>query len=407
MAGPDPAVAAVRSAVAAALDPLPAGATVLVACSGGPDSMALAAATAFVAQRRGARRWRAGAVLVDHGLQPGSAEVAASAAAQCRAWGLDPVEVVRVRVDGPGGTEAAARTARYAALDAAALRHGAVAVLVGHTRDDQAEGVLLGLARGSGTRSLAGMAPVRGTLVRPLLGLGRDVTHAACAALGVEPWLDPTNVAPLLELLPAAGTGEGPGGSGAARRASTAPLRSRVRSRVLPVLERELGPGVAAALARSADVLREDADALDALAGALLDRAVVDPSGALPDVQPAPPRTARAVHLDPAVLAPAPAALLHRALRAAAVHAGSPAGSLARTHLLAVAALVTHWHGQGPVHLPGGVRAFRACGRLILRAEPPTAVRQTSRGPRADATAGAPAAAVRSDTNEESGSGER
>ncbi|WP_454050893.1 tRNA lysidine(34) synthetase TilS [Cellulomonas sp. Marseille-Q8402] len=339
MAGPDPAVAAVRGAVAAALADLPAGAAVLVACSGGPDSLALAAAAGFLAgreRRRGGGRV-VGAVVVDHGLQAGSAEVADAAARACRALGLEPVEVLRVDAapggPGAGGPEAAARDARYAALHAAADRHGAAAVLLGHTRDDQAEGVLLGLARGSGARSLAGMPAARGVLRRPLLGVTRAQTAAACAALGLDPWQDPTNT-----------PDDGDDG---------APARSRVRARVLPVLEAELGPGVAAALARTADLLREDADALDALAADLLERALAG--------NPAAPGT-----LDVAVLAAAPAALRHRALRAAAVRAGAPAGAVTRAHVAALAALVTDWRGQGPVHLPGHVEGHRSCGRLAL-----------------------------------------
>nr|WP_205693510.1 tRNA lysidine(34) synthetase TilS [Cellulomonas sp. IC4_254] len=352
----DPAVAAVRGAVDAALADLPAGARVLVACSGGPDSLALAAAAAFVAAsrvRRGEAAWRVGAVVVDHGLQPGSAAVAERAAAGCRALGLDPVVVVAVDASGPGGPEAAARDARYAALDAEAARLGAAAVLLGHTRDDQAEGVLLGLARGSGARSLAGMPAARGLLRRPLLAVSRAETVAACAALGLDPWHDPTNA-------PADGE-------------AGAPARSRVRARVLPVLERELGPGVAAALARSADLLREDADALDDLAADLLARAEAAAAGAPADLaDPADPAGAGAVLLDAAVLAAAPAALRHRALRSAAVRAGAPAGSVTRAHVAALAALVTAWRGQGPVHLPGRVAASRACGRLALRAAPPS-----------------------------------
>lgn len=345
MARLDPAVAAVRGAVATALADLPAGARVLVACSGGPDSLALAAAAAFVAAsagRRGEPGWRVGAVVVDHGLQPGSDAVAARAAAGCRALGLDPVVVVAVDARagaGGGGPEAAARDARYAALEAEAARLGAAAVLLGHTRDDQAEGVLLGLARGSGARSLAGMPAARGLLRRPLLEVSRAETVAACAAEGLDPWHDPTNTP--------------------ADDDTGAPARSRVRARVLPVLERELGPGVAAALARSAELLREDADALDALAADLLARA--EAAGGSPGLL-----------LDAAVLAAAPAALRHRALRAAAVRAGAPAGAVTRAHVAAVAALVTDWRGQGPVHLPGRVAASRACGRLALRAAPPS-----------------------------------
>ncbi|WNB85307.1 tRNA lysidine(34) synthetase TilS [Cellulomonas sp. ATA003] len=337
MSGPAPAVAAARRAVRDALTDLDAGDLVLVACSGGPDSLALAVATAFVAPRAGLR---AGAVVVDHGLQAGSAHVADDAAAACRALGLTPVEVVRVTVGAAGGPEAAARDARYAALDAASRRHGAAAVLLGHTLDDQAETVLLGLARGSGARSLAGMPARRGALRRPLLGLRRADTVAVCAAAGVRPWDDPTNT-------PTPTPTDDP-------TDGTAPLRSRVRHRVLPVLEEVLGPGVAEALARTADGLREDADALDALAADLLARART-PEG----------------HLDVVVLGGAAAAVRRRALRAAAVAAGSPAGALRREHVLGLDSLLVDWHGQGPLHLPGGLLGSRVCGRLRLHTPTP------------------------------------
>lgn len=337
MTGPHPAVAAARTAVAEQLADLVPGARVLVACSGGADSLALAAAAAFVGarSRRGSTPLHVGAVVVDHGLQPGSARVADDAARVCRTLGLDPVEVVRVDVDGPGGPEAAARDARYAALTVAAQRAGAAAVLLGHTRDDQAETVLLGLARGSGARSLAGMPARRGLLRRPFLGLRRADTEAVCDALGLEPWHDPTNA-------PAPGS-------------PAAPRRSRVRTEVMPVLEEVLGPGAAAALARSADQLREDADALDSLAAELLAHAVRTPDD---------DRTR--VRLDVDVLARALPAVRRRALLLACVRAGCPPGRLARTHVLAVDALVTGWHGQGPVPLPGPVEASRTCGRLAL-----------------------------------------
>jgi tRNA(Ile)-lysidine synthase len=334
MAQPHPAVAATRSAVAAAVADLPMGSLVLVACSGGPDSLALAAATAFVAERGGrtsrvgsadgARALRAGAVVVDHGLQDGSDEVAARAAAACRALGLDPVLVERAQVGRAGGPEAAARDARYDSLAAAASRLGAAAVLLGHTLDDQAETVLLGLARGSGGRSLAGMPPVRGVLRRPLLGLRRDQTLAACEAQGLEPWHDPSN-APDAE-----------------------PLRSRVRGEVLPLLERVLGPGVAESLARTAEQLRADTDALDEEGDALLATAG-GPAG-----------------LDVGILAKAHAAVRARALRRAALEAGVPGGALRAEHVAALDALVVGWRGQGPVHLPGGVVGRRACGTMEL-----------------------------------------
>jgi tRNA(Ile)-lysidine synthase len=379
--------------VRAAVSDLPPGSLVLVACSGGADSLALAATTAFVASRDGLR---AGAVVVDHGLQDGSAEVAAVAVEQCRALGLDPVEVRRVRVSGRGGLEAAARHARYTVLDDVAHRAGAAAVLLGHTVDDQAESVLLGLARGSGARSLAGMAAARGMYRRPFLGLRRSDTEAVCVANGLAWWTDPTN-----------GTLDAPAGPGA-RHGAPLPLRSQVRSRVLPVLEDVLGPGVAVTLARTADLLREDADLLDELAARVLDEArVADPGGAPsegatdggapapdggrgPGAEPsggpgdepgrgrggepgerAAPGAPHAVVLDTRVLRSAPAALRRRALRAAAVEAGSPAGSLFASHVATLDAMITDWRGQGPAHLPGDLRALRSHGRLFLRASRP------------------------------------
>ena len=319
MTGPTPAVAAAREGVRRSLADLAAGSVVLVACSGGPDSLALAAATAVVAPRLGLR---AGALVVDHGLQGASDVVAEEAGRQCRALGLDPVDVVRVEVP-----EAAAREARHAAFAEAAARRAARAVLLGHTLDDQAETVLLGLARGSGSRSLSGMAARRGVLRRPLLHLRRSDTEQVCADLGLTPWQDPTNE-------------DGP---------LRSPLRSRVRHRVLPVLEAELGPGVARALARTADQLREDADALDGFATEVLAEAR-RPDGTL----------------DVHVLGAAVPAVRRRALRFALVAAGCPSGSLQRVHVEAVDALLTAWRGQGPVHLPGGREASRTCGTLVV-----------------------------------------
>ena len=337
MTGPDPAVAQLRSAVRAGLADLPPGARVLVACSGGADSLALAAATAFVAERAG---FAAGAVVVDHGWHPDSAEVAARAVAACRRLGLDPVEQVTVDAAGPGGPEAAARTARYAALDDAAARHRADAVLLGHTLDDQAETVLLGLARGSGARSLAGMPARRGVFRRPLLQLPRTLTRQACTALALQPWEDPANDDPCY-------------------------TRVRVR-RAVAALTEALGATAVPALARTADLLREDADALDALAADLLAAAT------LPAADPTPadltPATRRPLELDVASLTAAPAAVRRRALLTAIRAAGAPGSALGRRHLLAVDALLVAWHGQGPVHLPGRLIARRDCGRLLLGA---------------------------------------
>lgn len=311
----DPAVAAVRGAVRASLAELPSGSLVLAAVSGGPDSMALAAALAAEAPRCGIG---AGAVTVDHGLQDGSAERAATVASGCKALGLDPVAIETVVVVANGGPEAAARAARYAALEAAADRLGAEAIAVGHTLDDQAETVLLGLGRGSGARSLSGMAARRGRIIRPLLALRRETTVAACEALAITTWDDPHNTDPAF-------------------------TRSRLRASAMPALEAVLGPGVAEALARSAELLRADADALDAWAAA-----VPDP-------------------MDVTALRELPAAVRTRALRSAAIAAGVPAGALTASHVADIDALVVDWHGQGAVSLPGGLEALRSYDRLSFR----------------------------------------
>jgi tRNA(Ile)-lysidine synthase len=310
--GPAAAVAATRLAVRAELAQVPEGAVVLVGCSGGPDSLALAGAVGFEAPKRGIK---AAGLVVDHRLQPGSRRVAESAAQQCGDLGLDPVEVQAIRVPRDGsGPEGAARSARYRALEDTAERLGAAAVLIGHTRDDQAEQVLLGLARGSGSRSLSGMPRRRGLFVRPFIALGRAETEAACAAYELEPWRDPHNEDPTF---------------------------ARVRARgFLRALEEELGPGIAAALARSAEMLREDADYLEDQARA------VRPS--LGDG----PYSAAALHA-------LPRALRTRVWRLLAVEAGSGAGQLTAAHVESLDALLTSWHGQGPLSLPGHVQASR------------------------------------------------
>ena len=312
-----PAIADTRRAVRAVL---PADGLVLVALSGGPDSLALAAAVAFEAAGR------AGAVIVDHGLQAGSDLVASAAADQATALGLDPVVVVRVEVGSDGGPEAAARDARYRALSEAAQAAGASAVLLGHTLDDQAETVLLGLARGSGATSLQGMESVSGLYRRPLLGIRRSVTEQACADAGLTPWNDPQNSDPAF-------------------------TRVRVRQAVLPLLESELGPGIAEALARTAEQLREDASALDHFAEEIVEE--------LADIAEA------GISLPVSALASNPPALRQRLIRLAVQ--GEFHLSLSRQHTLEVARLVTDWHGQGPLDLPGLV-VKREGGLIVFSA---------------------------------------
>jgi tRNA(Ile)-lysidine synthase len=346
--GPHPAVAAIRLAVRRVLQDVlrdvtqsrPAlagpqrrgGGTepplALVACSGGADSMALASALAFEAPRLGLR---AGAVTVDHGLQPGSAERAAEVVSRLDSLGLGPVDSFAVTVGRAGGPEAAARDARYAALDAAAERHGAATVLLGHTRDDQAETVLLGLARGSGTRSLSGMAAVSGPggrYRRPFLALDRQTTRKACLEQALPVWDDPHNTDPAF-------------------------TRSRVRHEALPTLEKALGRGVVEALARTAQLSRDDADALDAWTDEA-ERSARAEDGA--------PGT-----LDVARLHVLPPAVRRRVLRRTAVAAGAPAGSLFARHIEEVDRLITAWRGQRAINLPGRVEARRQGGRLVIR----------------------------------------
>jgi tRNA(Ile)-lysidine synthase len=328
--GPPPAVAEVRSAVRRSLGEFAAGDLVLAACSGGADSLALAAALAHEAPRCGLR---AGGVTVDHGLQPGSADRVREVAGILTGLGLEPVTCLRVGVPrgtGNGGPEAAARTARYAALGDAAHRTGATAVLLAHSRDDQAESVLLGLARGSGPRSLAGMPDSRGPYRRPLLGVGRATLRAACAAAGLRPWDDPQNADPAF-------------------------ARARVRHQALPALEAALGPGVAEALARGARQFRADAELLDDLAASEAGQASGEDGT-----------------WDAGRLAGLPAALRTRVLRQAAVAAGCPPGALTAGHVDALDALVTSWHGQRWADLPGGVRGTREHGKLLFTAGRPS-----------------------------------
>jgi tRNA(Ile)-lysidine synthase len=312
-----PASLAVVQAVDGALDQ--SDRALLVACSGGPDSLALAAGAWLVARRRDLP---AAAIVVDHGLQPDSAEVAARASGQLRAIGFSQivVEQVDVELTSGRGPEAAARDARYQAFETHAVRLGAT-TLLGHTLDDQAETVLLGLARGSGARSLAGMAVRSAGYLRPLLQLRRTTTEAMCVELGLDPWQDPHN-------------------------ADLRYARVRVRRNVLPVLEAELGPGVTEALARTAALLGDDADLLDQLA-----------AEADPDTE----------NLDCGLLAKLAPALRRRVIRRWLLARG--AADVTRRHVLAVESLVLDWRGQQAVQL-SAADVVRRDGALQLRVRP-------------------------------------
>jgi tRNA(Ile)-lysidine synthase len=293
--------------------------SLVVACSGGADSLALAFAVDYVATRHALGH---SAVVIDHRLQDDSAEVAGRVRDQLATLGYDDVSVIAVDVDQSSavGPEAAARQARYRALDSEA-RARAATVWLGHTLDDQAETVLLGLARGSGSRSLAGMVPRAGHLVRPFLRIRRTTTEQVCAELGLEPWLDPHN---------------------SDRRFA----RVRVRDIVLPMLEAELGPGVAEALSRTAELVRDDSEFLDRLA-AQTSRAAEGLGGT--DT------------LDCAALESQPPALRRRIIRLWLLAHGL--GDLSLRHISAVDSLVIDWHGQKAIHIPGAT-ITRTAGRL-------------------------------------------
>jgi tRNA(Ile)-lysidine synthase len=330
MARLDPAVARVRAAVRSGLPDLEPGTQVLVACSGGADSLALTDATLHVAR---STAWSVGAIVVDHGLQPDSAEVASRVADLVGGLGCSPVHVAAVEVGSQGGPEGAARSARYAALDG----YEADAVLLGHTRDDQAETVLLGLARGSGTRSVAGMRPVSGRYRRPLLAIPRSVTRQYCDARGLPVWDDPHNADPTFK-------------------------RVRVRSELLPLLDDVLGPGVVAALGRTGELAGRDADALDAWADDVYAKVAASPGPGSPGHSGSGIDAA----LDLELLVQLPIAIQSRVIRMAAIEAGCPAQELTADHVDAVFRLVGQWHGQAGVDLPGHVQATRTGKTVAL-----------------------------------------
>ena len=307
-----------RNAVLHWLEQFEAGDLVLVAVSGGADSLALAYALSLEAPKLAIKVY---AVTIDHQLQSGSGAQASKVCSQMNSLGIQAT-IRKVNVIMSEGLEASARKARYAALDLVGNEMNAVAIFLGHTRDDQAETVLLGLARGSGTRSLSGMAPRNGKYIRPLLSITRTQIENLCEEVGLQPWQDPHN-----EDLSFA--------------------RVRVRMDAIPTLEKTIGPGISQALARSADLARQDADALDAWAQreiAALDLA----------------------DLECEQLANLPQAIRSRIIRAAIYAAGAPSGSISADHVASVEVLITAWSGQGASDLPGGVKVERLSGRLSL-----------------------------------------
>lgn len=317
------AVVALRNAVKPLLEKLEAGDNVLVAVSGGADSLALAHVVLLESKALAIRPL---AVTIDHQLQNSSAAQAEKVARQLTEMGYEKVFIEKVIVTTEAGLEAGARSARYKALSECAEKTNAVKIFLGHTRDDQAETVLLGLSRGSGARSLSGMAQVNGKYVRPFLSITRQETEQACKDLGLEFWNDPHNF-------------------------DTEFTRVKIRREILPLMESKLGPGISAALARSASLLRDDADALDDLAATEISHLNL-------------------ADIDCDYLAALPRAIRTRILRSAVYACGAPEGSISADHVAAIEALVTSWRGQGALALPGGVKVERISGRLSLLTQP-------------------------------------
>ena len=317
------AVVALRNAVKPLLERLEAGDNVLVAVSGGADSLALANVVLLESKALAIRPL---AVTIDHQLQNSSAAQAEKVARQLTEMGYEKVFIEKVVVTTEAGLEAGARSARYKALAQCAEKTNAVKIFLGHTRDDQAETVLLGLSRGSGARSLSGMAQVNGKYVRPFLSITRQETEQACKDLGLEFWNDPHNF-------------------------DTEFTRVKIRREILPLMESKLGPGISAALARSASLLRDDADALDDLAATEISHLNL-------------------ADIDCDYLAALPRAIRTRILRSAVYACGAPEGSISADHVAAIEALVTSWRGQGALALPGGVKVERISGRLSLLTQP-------------------------------------
>ncbi len=308
------ATVALRNAVRPFLEKLEAGDKFLVAVSGGADSLSLAKALIIESQPLALQPI---AITIDHQLQAGSELQAQRVENQLKEIGYDQVLVKKVLVSLESGLEAGARDARYAAIGEGVEETKAVKVFLGHTRDDQAESVLLGLARGSGARSLSGMAPENGIFVRPFLSITREESEAACREWGLEFWNDPHNL-------------------------NTEFTRVKVRREVIPYLEEHLDPGISRALVRSAALLRDDADALDLWA----EREASD--------------------LDCERLAALPRAIRTRIIRRAALSAGATPGQLTFEQVGAIDALICAWKGQGAVSLAGGVKVERISGRLSL-----------------------------------------
>lgn len=308
----------------------------LVAVSGGGDSLALAWA---IAQEAPGLGLAAGAVVVDHQLQEGSTQRSHDAAERLSGWGLGPVIIKQVEVGSSGGPEDAARTARYQAFSEAMKETGAGGILLAHTKDDQAETVLLGMARGSGPSGLKGMAESDGAFHRPLLGTSRDTLRQALVDAGVDWWEDPHN-------------------------SDERFTRSRVREAIMPLLEKELGPGVADSLARTAALFRQDSEALDAIAASACETLVDSTTAGTRSVD-----VAELLDHDPAISS--------RILRMMVTGVGGIAPTFAQ--MKQVESVLWRWKGQSSLDL-SGASLERLEGSIVVRSAGNRPTKGTQRG---------------------------
>ena len=307
-----------RLAVRQTLAALSPGDGVVVAVSGGADSLLLAYSL-FLEREELALSIHA--VVIDHQLQEDSGAIAIQTKRALEKLGIESITIIPVEVEKRDGIEADARRARYQALVEFARKVSASRIFLGHNQDDLAESVLLGLTHGSGTKSLAAMRVDDGLYVRPFLALEREVIRQACQEAKLDYWNDPHNEDERF-------------------------TRVKIRKKILPLLESEIGPGITEALARSARIFREDSDALDALAEEIY-TTLPDPTA-----------------MEIGVLEGLPIALRKRVIRRALASLG--ATRINAEQLGWVDALVSQWHGQKEVALPAGVTARRESGRLAL-----------------------------------------
>jgi len=324
-------------------------ARILVGVSGGADSVALLLALDELI-RANKLKLKLHIAHVDHRLRKTASadarwvrELAARLGHEVSISRVDVKSLARL---GRDNLEQSARRARYNAFARMSQKHRAATVLTAHTMDDQAETVLLNLLRGSGADGLGGIEPVRPLsensktrLARPLLSWARrEDTEGYCKSLSVEVRRDEMN-------------------------ADESFARVRARRRLLPLMA-SFNPRVVEALARTAELLRDDSDALESAAGRLLELSVDG--------------TLKRTELRVDLIAAARPALRRRALRRWLAQQRGDLRRLELVHIRAVENLLAGERGGRIVELPGGSTVARARGRLAFKAKPRTlAARKT------------------------------